>query len=74
MEKDSFDNDGNMIPPWTVFPTIPFGSLGWKMGNGELYLIRFNVWFSKLDKMKKQEYVSRYPKPEDWKSFYPYNF
>ena len=74
MSRDEFDNDGYMIPPWAAFPEIPFGSLGWRMGSGEFYMIRFNEWFSKLEKSKKEEYMKKYPKPENWESFYPYNF
>ena len=73
MSKDELDNEGNMFPPWDVFPEIPFGSLGWRMGGGEFYMIRFNEWFSKLDKSKKEKYINKYPKPESWKSFYSYN-
>jgi hypothetical protein len=35
-----------MIPPWQKFPHIPFGSAGWRMGEGEEHWLAFDEWVS----------------------------
>jgi hypothetical protein len=57
-------------PPWLVFPDLPRGSMGWRMGPGEGYYDSFCVWFSRLDEGTREEYISNYPEPPEWHGFY----
>jgi hypothetical protein len=45
-EIPTFDNDGIMVPPWVKYPNIPKGSMGWRMGQGEIYKDNFLKWYS----------------------------
>ena len=59
-----------MIPPWQKYPTIPLGSMGWRMGHGEEYWFEFAAWFADRLSPEKQEYAERHPEPEGWSGFY----
>lgn len=61
-----------MEPPWLKYPDIPLGSIGWRMGEGEEYWHSFVDWYAMLNTAKQAEYRLRYPKPDSWKSFWPY--
>ena len=37
-----------MAPLWLKYPSIPEGSIGWRMGYGESYAEQFYQWFYKL--------------------------
>ena len=72
MDDSTIDNEGMMLPPWLKFPDIPLGSSGWRMGSGETYWYEFVDWFSTHDREYQDKYKVKYPKPERWKSFWPY--
>jgi len=57
-------------PPWIFRPNWPRGSMGWKMGGGEDYYDNFYHWFSRLNEASRNELMSQFPEPEDWKGFY----
>jgi hypothetical protein len=57
-------------PPWVVFPYIPRGSIGWRMGRGEDYYNEFYKWFSVLGSTERDRYVLGQPEPAEWKGFY----
>ena len=59
-----------MIPPWQEYPTIPLGSVGWRMGHGEEYWIGFAVWFADQLPEARRDYAERHPEPEGWAGFY----
>jgi hypothetical protein len=61
---------GLAYPPWKMYPELKQGSMGWRMGAGEDYMLGFTRWFGKLDADKKEEYISMYPEPESWVGFY----
>lgn len=55
-----------MPPPWLMFPHILKGSIGWRMGYGEVYLMRFLDWFNKLEIDKQEEYKQMFSGPLSW--------
>lgn len=59
-----------MQPPWIEFPTIPLGSIGWRMGAGEEYWARFDKWFRQLQPSQRQRFTGEHPEPDGWVGFY----
>lgn len=59
-----------MLPPWDRHPDIPLGSIGWRMGEGEEYLISFRDWFGRRALDEKARYAATHPEPPDWHGFY----
>lgn len=50
------NKNGNLLmaPLWLMYPEIPNGSIGWRMGYGEGYAIDFYLWFNKLEEDEKK--------------------
>lgn len=55
-----------MAPLWLMYPEIPQGSIGWRMGYGENYAMDFYSWFYSLTREQKKEYDTKFPKPICW--------
>lgn len=53
-------------PLWIMYPNIPNGSIGWRMGYGESYAMEQYRWFSKLSDEEKREYTEKFPMPKVW--------
>ena len=64
MKRDG--SDKIMAPLWLMYPHIPQGSIGWRMGYGENYGEAFFSWFSALKREEKADYEGRFPKPICW--------
>lgn len=64
------DPDGDMPPPWLVFPHYNPSSVGWRMGVGESYMIRWHLEYARFDGQKKKSYKKKYPVPLYWFYFY----
>ncbi|MEZ0244130.1 MAG: hypothetical protein ACAH11_12200 [Sphingomonas sp.] len=60
----------DLLPPWLKHPDIRRGSIGWRMGYGETYLIEFDRWYASLGSGGRQHYREQYPEPTDWDGFY----
>ncbi len=64
--------EAELEPPWSRFPELPHGSLGWRMGYGEEYLYR---WFDFTrdhwrDQASALAYLRRHPPaPYRWRFF-----
>lgn len=58
-----------MIPPWEALPHIPKG-MGWNMGQGQDYKLRFYDWFLNLSFEERKEFKLNNPPPDTWSSFY----
>jgi len=59
------------LPPWLIYPDIPFGSIGWRMGPGQDAYGEFFDWFAALNDVDAAEFVARNPAPtEDWQDLY----
>ena len=63
-----------MLPPWLIYPEIKAMSIGWRMGDGEAYLIEWGDWYEKLSKDEEMEYQANYPPPSYWFNFYKIYF
>lgn len=59
-----------MRPPWDVFPSIPLGSIGWRMGDGEEYWVKFSRWYDQLQPVRREQYEREHPEPGGWAGFY----
>jgi len=57
-------------PPWLVYPDIPAGSIGWRMGGGEDAYNEFYQWISRLSDAEAADYAKRYPEPRGWRGKY----
>ena len=55
-------------PKWLVYPEIPLGSIGWRMGYGEEYAM--NTWYFTLD----ETYKKLFPEPLNWSRKYQKEF
>lgn len=60
----------NLEPLWCQFPTIPWGSAGWRMGHGDVYWHKWHSWWIALTAEGKLMYQSRWPEMQGWEGFY----
>ena len=61
--------EGELPPPWAKHPEIPWGSIGWRMGYGESYSLRWGTWLEALprDRETRAAYLRRHPPaPRTW--------
>lgn len=63
-------DEGRPNPPWHEFPHLRKGSMGWRMGAGEDYILEFREWFRRLNDQMQAEYSQQFPEPEEWAGFY----
>lgn len=59
-----------MEPPWLMFPQIDRYSIGWRMGEGEAYMIDFSLWYGGLSPKGRKHVRERYPEPSEWTGYY----
>jgi len=69
-QETAFETETLPNPPWKEFPKLECGSLGWRMGAGEDYIIGFQKWFSDLNEKEKSYYSFIHLEPNDWTGFY----
>lgn len=55
-----------MAPPWIRYPAIPQGSIGWRMGEGEAYLLEYKTWLDGLSPDRQREHALLFPEPKCW--------
>ena len=61
---------GDLLPPWQRYPEIQNGSIGWRMGYGEAYMIAWDKWASQINQEQLIEYFKKYaPIPVEWLSW-----
>lgn len=63
------ESASSMVPPWEQFPTYERYTIGWRMGDGELYMHRWrdHVYDLPPDRASRLEYLRRYrPAPLNW--------
>jgi hypothetical protein len=66
------NEEPELEPPWAAYPWIQHGSIGWRMGNGEDYLMRWFPYVEAhiLDFSSALAYLQRHPRaPRTWASF-----
>jgi hypothetical protein len=59
-------------PPWAAYPWIQYGSIGWRMGCGEDYLMQWYPYAARciVDFPSALAYLQRHPRaPRPWASF-----
>ena len=55
------------LPPWIKYPSIPCYSIGWRMGAGEHYMLKWFNWISDKDNNARIDYFKKYrPLPFSW--------
>jgi hypothetical protein len=59
-----------MEPLWVKFPSYPRHSMGWRMGGGEDYAIKYALWFKNLSNADQIDYIRSNPEPSEWQGFY----
>jgi ribA/ribD-fused uncharacterized protein len=62
--------NGDLTPPWKMYPTTDPLDMFWRMGQGEQYIIDFGKYFSGLSDRDKIIYELSYPATGDWSEFY----
>ena len=60
------NNKQYLPPPWMMYPEIPQGSIGWRMGYGESYIMEYYAWKAKLTPEQAAEYDELFPAPLCW--------
>jgi len=58
-----------MNAPWLEFPDYKPGSLGFRMGAGEDYMIKFRHYWSSLKHEQKQRFILDNRPDRDWQTF-----
>lgn len=59
-----------MPPPWLTYREIERYSIGWRMGYGEDYIVRFGDWLTLLSPEERAEYRALFPEPVTWKGWW----
>lgn len=59
-----------LLPPWIGYSDVARGSIAWRMGEGESYLMDWYVWIRALSKERRKAYEIEYPEPESWEGTY----
>ena len=59
-------------PVWAACPLIPWGSIGWRMGHGEVYWHQWVKWFRAISDEQQEVYQLEWPEPSDWAGFYAF--
>jgi ribA/ribD-fused uncharacterized protein len=63
---------GMLPPPWIAVPGLPRLSIGWNMGLGEDFMIRWGSMFNGLSQEARLRYQRRWPAPDDneWRDYW----
>lgn len=64
----AFTLDCPLPPQWLMYPEIPCGSIGWRMGYGESYRYLLSDWLETLSPTDQQQYHELFPAPISWDS------
>ena len=59
-----------MPPPWLAYRDIERYSIGWRMGYGEDYIIRFCTWLETLSPQEQIQYRAMFPEPVTWRGWW----
>lgn len=57
-------------PPWLAYPEIERYSIGWRMGYGESYIIKWGDWYDNLPEKEAEEYQKLFPEPVTWRGYW----
>lgn len=59
-----------LLPPWLAYPEIERYSIGWRMGYGESYMMKWLEWYETLLSDEVASYQDLFPEPPTWKGFW----
>jgi len=62
-------DDEELPPPWAKYPELPSGSIGWRMGYGESWVMGWGTWLEQQpkDRAWRAAYLRRHPPaPRTW--------
>ena len=68
--NDAFNFTELMVPLWLMYPHISRYSIGWRMGYGESYAMKFYDWFNGLSEKEQQQFQKMFPEPRSWQGWY----
>ncbi|CAH2213487.1 NADAR family protein [Tepidibacter aestuarii] len=68
--EEKFSIESPMAPRWLMYPYIPSGSIGWRMGRGESYSMELCRWLNTLSEEENKIYKKMFPEPKAWRGFY----
>lgn len=60
-------------PPWLAYPKIERYSIGWRMGYGEDYIMKWGSWYDSLTNEEKMEYQTLFPEPVTWRGYWKHD-
>jgi hypothetical protein len=60
--------------PWEVYPDIPSGSIGWRMGPREDVYADWLEWLRASTTKQREDYCKRHPEPKTWLGTYEQHF
>ncbi|WP_027621627.1 NADAR family protein [Acetivibrio clariflavus] len=72
--KNIYDIQNPIAPPWLMYPHIPRGSIGWRMGYGEDYIYKFIDWYDALTIEEQKQFQQMFPTPKGWQGWYDEDF
>lgn len=72
--KSKFTLENPMPPIWMMYPHIGMGSLGWRMGSGEVYAEKHYIWYNSLTESEQKIYQEMFPPPKPWRGYYKHNY
>ena len=65
--ESELTSQGDLLPVWMRYPQIPRYSIGWRMGEGEYYMLAWNCWADGMEREQLVRYFKRYlPIPQEW--------
>jgi hypothetical protein len=56
----------HQVPPWEEFPNIKRGCMGWRMGDGDTFLLAWMDRWQEMTDEQRKEYHEKWPVPESW--------
>ena len=60
----------DILPPWEQYPETEPWWIGWRQGDGEVWLkLVWLPFWSKLARTEKEHYVDRWAAPEEWRNY-----
>ncbi len=52
-----------LLPPFLMYPLYNRYSMGWRMGSGEGYVMKFRKWFRQFSEEEQELYIKLFPAP-----------
>ncbi|MGC4896943.1 hypothetical protein [Micromonospora sp. DT31] len=66
--REQLDAHGRVLPPWRAYPQIEPFRIGWRMGDGEWYLMVWWHWWesASMDEGERIAYFRADEPPREW--------